>query len=176
MRKNKEKGFTLVELIIIIAVIAVLVAVMFVALDPVTRFQKARDAVRQKDVAKVLSALKADQIDNDGVYIASVAAMAEEEVYMIVSGAMVLGCDDNNAVCDSDVKSDTHCVDLSALVAKGYLEAVPISPPGVVVWDGGFAKGQEGTGYTIQRDTTGNFHVKSCERESDTNPEVEAAQ
>ena len=169
---ESKKGFTLIELLVVIAIIGILVAVVFVALDPATRFAQARDAVRQNDVQEVLSAIKLNQVDNDGDYLASIAAMTAGSVYMVVDGAMALGCDDNNASCDTDVTSDTTCVTLAGFVDQ-YLNDVPISPSGAVTWDDGSANGEEGTGYTIERDAQGVIRVRACESEDTT--EISAA-
>lgn len=164
MQKN-QRGFTLVELLVVIAIIGILVAVVFVALDPATRFQQARDAVRQNDVQEILSAIKLHQVDNDGNYLASVAGMTAGQVYMVVDGAaMAAGCDDNNASCDTDVTADTNCVNLAGLVDQ-YLNSVPVSPAGAVTWDNGDAVGEEGTGYTLERDAQGVVRVRACESE-----------
>lgn len=163
--KKSNSGFTLMELIIVIAIIAILAAIVFVALNPLKRFQDTRDSRRSADVNAILSALKFDQVDNGGSYLASVAAMTAGEVYMIVDGTMATGCADNNASCDTDVTSATHCVNLAGLVTEGYIGAVPVSPSGAVTWDSGTA---EGTGYTIQRDTSGILTVRACESENTT--------
>jgi prepilin-type N-terminal cleavage/methylation domain-containing protein len=175
MQQLKQKGFTLIELLVVIAIIGILVAVVFVALDPASRFQQARDAVRQNDVQEVLSAAKLDQVDNSGSYLAAIAAMNAGEVYMVVDGAMVTGCDDNNASCDTNVTDDDNCVSLAGLATEGYLDDVPISPAGAVTWDDGSADGEEGTGYTMQRDATGVLHVRACESEHSSTSEIEAA-
>lgn len=164
---TNRRGFTLVELLVVIAIIGILVAVVFVALDPATRFEQARDAVRQNDVQEILSGVKLHQVDNDGDYLASIAALTAGSVYMVVDGAMALGCDDNNASCDTDVTADTHCVNLAGLVDQ-YLEDVPISPAGAVTWDDGSADGEEGTGYTVERDADGIIRVRACESEDTT--------
>lgn len=172
MSLHKQQGFTLIELLVVIAIIGVLVGVVFVALDPATRFEQARDAVRQNDVQEILSAVKLHQVDNDGDYLAAIAATTAGSVYMIVDGAMDIGCDDNNTSCDTAVTSDTTCVDLSGLVDQ-YLEDVPISPTGAVTWDDGSADGEEGTGYTLERETNGVIRIRACESEDTT--EIEAA-
>ena len=56
----KNQGFTLVELLIIIAIIAILVGVVFVALDPLTRFKNWRGATRSQNVTAVAMAIKVD--------------------------------------------------------------------------------------------------------------------
>lgn len=170
MQRTNQKGFTLIELLVVIAIIGILVGVVFVALDPATRFEQARDAVRQNDVQEILSAVKLNQVDNEGDYLAAVAATTAGSVYMIVDGAMATGCDDN--ACDTAVASDTACVNLAGLVDQ-YLEDVPISPAGVTTWDDGSAAGEEGTGYTLERETNGVIRIRSCESEDTT--EIEAA-
>ncbi len=164
---RSQQGFTLVELLVVIAIIGILVAVVFVALDPATRFQQARDAVRQNDVQEILSAIKLNQVDGSGTYLASVAGMTAGSIYMIVDGAMVTGCDDNNASCDTAVTGDATCVNLAGLVDQ-YLDDVPVSPAGAVTWDAGAADGNEGTGYTLERDADGVIRVRSCESENTT--------
>jgi len=167
--KKRSAGFTLIELLIVIAIIAILASVVFVALDPLTRFQDARDSSRWSDVAAVLSAIKIDQVDNGGSYLPAISSLTAGTVYMIVNGAsMVAGCDDNNASCDTNVTGDTNCVDLSGLVTEGYVGSVPISPTGAVTWDDGDTAGEEGTGYTLERETTGILHVRACESENST--------
>lgn len=169
---TNRRGFTLIELLVVIAIVGILVAVVFVALDPAQRFQQARDAVRQNDVQEILSAVKLHQVDNSGTYLASVAAMTAGQVYMVVDGAMALGCDDNNASCDTAVSADANCVNLAGLVDQ-YLDDVPVSPAGAVTWDDGSADGEEGTGYTIERDADGIIRVRACESEDTT--EISAA-
>ena len=164
---RSQQGFTLVELLVVIAIIGILVAVVFVALDPATRFQQARDAVRQNDVQEILSAIKLNQVDNGGTYLASVAGMTAGSIYMVVDGAMVTGCDDNNASCDTAVTGDATCVNLAGLVDQ-YLDDVPVSPAGAVTWDAGAIDGNEGTGYTLERDADGVIRVRSCESENTT--------
>ncbi|MFA4922776.1 MAG: type II secretion system protein [Ignavibacteriaceae bacterium] len=169
-KAKQQSGFTLIELLVVIAIIGVLVGVVFIALDPATRFEQARDAVRQNDVQEVLSAVKLHQVDNNGSYLAAIAATTAGSVYMIVDGAMAAGCDDN--ACDTAPTSDTTCVNLAGLVDQ-YLEDVPISPAGVTTWDDGSAAGEEGTGYTLERETNGVIRIRSCESEDTT--EIEAA-
>ena len=59
--KNKVKGFTLVELLIVIVVIAILAAISIVAYNGVTL--KARDDKRSSDARNVLSAISSYHAD-----------------------------------------------------------------------------------------------------------------
>ncbi len=157
---REQKGFTLIELLIVIAIIAILAAVVFVALNPLQRFQDARDSSRASDIESVLNAVKIDQVDNGGAYVAAVTAMTAGDVYMI--GTAVAGCDDQNTACDTNVTADTSCVDLGALVTEGYLGSIPISPDSAGTWVAAT------TGYTLSRAATGVLTVSACESENTT--------
>jgi prepilin-type N-terminal cleavage/methylation domain-containing protein len=66
MKKTLQRGFTLIEILVVIAIIALLAAVVFVALDPVTRFGDARNSRRWNDVNSILTATHEYIVDNDG--------------------------------------------------------------------------------------------------------------
>ena len=158
MYKN-SKGFTLIELLIVIAIISIIAAVVFVALDPLTRFQDARDSSRWSDVSAVISAVKIDQVDNGGSYLASVASTTAGEVYMIgacASGANAAAVTD---YCDTN-PTQAVCVDIAGLVTEGYLGEVPVSSDGSGAWSASV------TGYTVEREASGIVHVRACESEN----------
>lgn len=168
MKKQKRnlKGFTLIELLIVIAIIAILAAVVYVALDPLTRFRDARDASRWSDVSAVLSAVKVDQVDNGGSYLAAIEALTDGDVYMITGDGTVTGCNAQNAFCDTPVTGAASCVDLSALVTDGYLGDVPISANGEGTWTTSI------TGYTLTKAATGVISISACESENTTEIKV----
>ena len=166
LKLKNNKGFTMIELLVMISIISILAAVAFVSLNPLTKFKDSRDTNRWSDVSSLLNTIKVDQIDNGGSYLANISSMIAGEWYMIVDGGMNLGCDDNNTYCDIDVGADSYCVNLSSLVAEGYLGNIPISPNGAGNWDDGSDNGEEGTGYVLKRDSTGIIHVQACESEN----------
>jgi prepilin-type N-terminal cleavage/methylation domain-containing protein len=167
MRSNE--GFTLIELLVVIAIVGVLVGVIFVALNPAARFQQARDSVRQNAVQEVLSAIKLQQVDNGGSYLASVAALTAGTNYMITGEPMASGC---NSTCDATIAATGNCVDLTGLVSGGYLKSVPISPKGATTWDSGSSKG---TGYALSVDSNGIATVTACESEAATTTTITAS-
>lgn len=159
-KTKTNQGFTLIELLIVIAIIAILAAVMFVALDPLTRFRDARDSARWSDVSALVSAIKIDQVDNRGKYIAAIRNATSSEVYMITDGTVASGCDDQNTYCDTNVTDDTHCIDLSGLVTEGYLGEIPVSPNGEGTWS------SSATGYTLEKTANGHIKIRACESEN----------
>lgn len=154
-----KTGFTLIELLIVIAIIAILAGVVFVSLNPLQRFQDARNAARWTDVTAVLSAVKVDQVDNGGSYLSpAITGLTSPQNYMI--GTAISACNTNCAV----VNDADNCVDLAGLTTEGYLANVPISPDDSSVptaWDAAH------TGYYISRDDAkqGAITIGACSAE-----------
>lgn len=60
----KTRGFTLVELLVAIAVLGILATVGFLVLNPAEQFQKARDARRKSDLSQIQKAIETFYQDN----------------------------------------------------------------------------------------------------------------
>lgn len=148
---RKQQGFTLIELLIVIAVIAILAAAVFVALDPIQRFQESRDAKRWSDINNILSAVKVDQVDNGGSYVAAITALTAGSNYQI--GTAASGCDTG---C-TDATTQAACVDLTALVTEGYLGSVPMDPSSGTAAE---------TDYYLTRNASGTVVVGACDPEA----------
>lgn len=61
-----KKGFTLLELLIVITVIAILAAVAYVAVNPAERFAQARDAQRIQEINSIAEAFKLYSLEHSG--------------------------------------------------------------------------------------------------------------
>lgn len=68
-----KKGFTLVELLIVIAILGTLAVVVLIALNPVQQLARTRDSGRQSTVAQLGHAMEAYATARGGVYPAVVA-------------------------------------------------------------------------------------------------------
>lgn len=66
MRTNKKEGFTLIELIIVVAIIAILAALILVATKPLKRFRDTNNTVRYAEIDGIAKAVKQYQVDNLG--------------------------------------------------------------------------------------------------------------
>jgi len=104
---KSKKGFTLIELLVVIAIISILAVVVFVALDPVTRFADARNSRRFNDVNSILTAVHQSIVDSGGDLPGSLTTN---------TSATELG------TCGS-------CIDLSASLSA-YLKSIPTDPDG----------------------------------------------
>src|SRR3989338_2521196 len=60
-------GFTLVELLVVIGIIAILFAVVLIAINPAKRFAEANNARRQSDVKSILDATITYIVDKKGI-------------------------------------------------------------------------------------------------------------
>lgn len=66
MFKNKKRGFTLVEILLVIAIIAILAGIVLVAINPTRQIKQANDAQRQSDVNQILKAINSYASDHRG--------------------------------------------------------------------------------------------------------------
>ena len=75
---NNKKGFTLVELLVVVAIVAILSVTAYVALGGQTG--KARDSRRKSDIAAIQNALELYYINNDSRYPNSLADLQAREM------------------------------------------------------------------------------------------------
>jgi len=146
-----RKGFTLVELIIVIAIIAILAAAIFVAIDPARRLHEARNARRIMDITTILDASKKYQADNDGELYSTIAALNPGNYYQI--GTAGDSCDDN---CGAE-STDQVCVDISGM-GSNYLALIPRDPLNGTA---------ERTRYALSPDANGALTLIACDAEGE---------
>ena len=63
--RRRRLGFTLVEVLIVIAIMSILATVIVTAVDPLKRKSQARDATRKSDIGQLANALKAYYTTSD---------------------------------------------------------------------------------------------------------------
>ena len=64
--QNKEKGFTLIEILVVIGIIGILATVVLVAVNPNRQFKQARDSQRVANINTLLNALGQNIADHQG--------------------------------------------------------------------------------------------------------------
>lgn len=116
---KRHSGFSLMEILITIAIIAVISVVVIVALNPTKIFEDGRNSTRQSNIASIYSAINS-YISEEGNSLADFGAIPT-----CATSTSVLG---------------TSATDVTSLVSGGYIGAIPVDPEGGTQVD---------TGYTI---------------------------
>ena len=66
IKKTDERGFTLIEILVVIGIIAILAAIVLVAINPALRFAQAQNSQRNGNVTAILDAVGQYMVDNQG--------------------------------------------------------------------------------------------------------------
>lgn len=93
----KKKGFTLIEVLIVIGVIAILAAIMIIAINPARQFAQARNTQRRNDVLAILNSVHQRMTDNKGIFNEGTTCDALPSAASIVTSAVAGG---NVDLCD----------------------------------------------------------------------------
>lgn len=131
MKTLPKKGFTLLEILLVVAAIAILAGIVILAINPTKQLGDTRNAQRSVDVNTILNATYQYSIDNSGNLPLTITTTATN-------------------VCQA--APCTGLIDLSVLTAsEKYLTAIPHDP---------LISGTTGTsGYTILKSANGRITV-----------------
>ena len=131
---RNQKGFTLIEILLVVAAIAILAGIVIVAINPGKQLGDTRNAQRRSDVTTILNAAYQYSIDNNGVLPAGITASSSE-------------------ICVSGAASCVGFIDLGVLALNGkYLVGIPTEPQ---------KQNAGGAGYMINRDANGRITVNA---------------
>ena len=154
-KQKRKKGFSMIELMVLIGGIGVLLAVTVSYVDPLKRVGESRDSVRWSDVEKVAQALELYALDNSQIPADfSTPILAVGEKYVICSS-------DDELTCDEDT-NDCLVIDDADFLA--YLEELPVDPDKTDASDTGY--------YIMRKENQGKIAVGACDSYSDNTIEV----
>jgi len=109
---NTEKGFTLIEVLIVLTIITMLAAVVIIAINPARQFAQARNTQRWAAVNSILNATHQNMVDNDGNFDFSGCGATE----IPTTSAQVIA------------STGTNAVDLCACLVPTYVAELPVDP------------------------------------------------
>ncbi|MEI6326747.1 MAG: type II secretion system protein [Candidatus Roizmanbacteria bacterium] len=154
-QRDKSSGFTLIEVLLVIALLGILSTVVYTALDPGKRMREAKDSNRTADVDTILTSIHQYIVDNKGSLPTGLTTgMSETQL-----GTGGSGCAISTGGCTVVA---TACVNLSTPLVK-YLKSIPIDPIGDTTYTS--AK----TGYSVIVDANNIITVRACGTEGTTN-------
>lgn len=140
-RSASKKGFTLMEILVVIGIIAILAAIVIIAINPAKQFAQARNTTREAGVNSILNAIGQRIADNKGVFAGQFSGTSYT-CGPLPSSATAVG---------TSMATDTTTAtgDLGCLVPT-YISALPLDPT---------AASGSNTGYTVAVGTTGRVTV-----------------
>lgn len=106
---KRKRGFTLIEILVVIGIIAVLAAVVLVAINPSRQFKLARDTQRISNVNALLNTISQNIAEHHGIFTCGTSPMTLPNVPTVV-------------------KSGGSGVDIASCVVPAYISVLPFDP------------------------------------------------
>lgn len=145
---NNKKGFTLLEILLVIAAIAILAGIVIIAINPARQLAQTRNAQRRVDVETILNATYQYTIDNNGNLPTDAPAIALAATEICKTATL-------DATCVIDALTN-----LSQLFEnETYIVSIPTDPLCSTVC------AANGVGYTILKSANGRITVAAPDAE-----------
>ncbi|MBP9864405.1 type II secretion system protein [Patescibacteria group bacterium] len=137
MKLSLRRGFTLIEILLVVAAIAILASIVILAINPGKQLGETRNAQRRADVNTIMNAVYQYTIDNSGTLPASITTTP---TWICKTGGTCTGL-----------------IDLSVLTAsEKYLTSVPFDPTAATA---------NATAYSISKSANGRITVVATSSE-----------
>jgi prepilin-type N-terminal cleavage/methylation domain-containing protein len=145
-QNKKARGFTLIEILVVIGMLAILTTVVLVAVNPLRQFAQARNSQRESNVAALLNAVTNRIADNGGVFVSSTTEITDSHCTALLP------------LSPTDISKSQ--IDIRDCLVPNYLPELPYDPS-----NGSntcLDPGCQGSGedydldYTIRQDTNTN--------------------
>ena len=148
-KTKKQNGFTLLEILLVVAAIAILAGIVIVAINPNKQLGDTRNSQRRADVNTIINAVYQYAIDNNGTLPSGIDSVTTSSQ---VLGTSATGCD---TTCTA-ATTVSACVDLSGDLVPTYIVGIVTDPS---------TGTSANTDYYINKDANGRITVGSCDPE-----------
>lgn len=153
--KSSRLGFTLVELIIVVAIIAIIAAAVFVAIDPARRFNAARNSTRWTHITSVMEAIKKFQVDNNGSLPSTAVAIDNAtSTYQLIGEDVGTCATATCATIAGSIAASNCSVDSLDTDLAPYLQEIPFDPS---------TGDADDTRYFINKNANGILEIGACD-------------
>ncbi len=143
-KHNVRRGFTLIEVLVVIGIIAVLAAVVLVAVNPSRQFKLARDSQRTSNVNSILNAIHQNMAEHRGIFVCNGAVKDIPVVPTMVKNSATIA---------------NYSGDIAACIVPDYMSALPFDP---AISGAHFASTTDyDTKYEIFQDASGRITASS---------------
>ena len=139
---SRRKGFTLIEILIVIGLISILAATVLIAINPSRQFKLARDSQRTANVTAIINSIGQNISENSGSFKCSGLVTTFPATSTIIKSA-----------------SSTGGFDLASCVVPTYLASLPFDPSKTGAHF--ISISDYDTGYRVSADVNGRITVSA---------------
>jgi len=138
------KGFTLIEILVVVALIAILTAITFIAINPAKNFADTRNAQRSSDVTQILNAVTQ--------YTSEAGSGHSLADFGTIPACLTSGTEQQKTDAMAFIGTGSGNIDLTTDLVDEYIVGIPMDP---------LSGTAANTGYKICQTTGGRVEIKA---------------